>query len=55
MSLYFDYAATAPVNAEILDKILSDNEPEILFEEIIFSFNFGFLLCAYCICNYFFF
>lgn len=31
MSLYFDYAATAPVNAEILDKILSDNEPEILF------------------------
>lgn len=31
MSLYFDYAATAPVNAKILDKILSDNEPEILF------------------------
>lgn len=31
MSLYFDYAATAPINVEILDKILSDNEPEILF------------------------
>lgn len=31
MSLYFDYAATAPVNAEILDNILSDYNADILF------------------------
>ena len=31
MSLYFDYAATAPVNAEILDNILSDYDIDILF------------------------
>ena len=31
MSLYFDYAATAPVNAEILDNILSDYNVDILF------------------------
>ena len=31
MSLYFDYAATAPVNAKILDEILSNYETEILF------------------------
>lgn len=31
MSLYFDYAATAPVNAEILDNILSDYNTDVLF------------------------
>ena len=31
MSLYFDYAATAPVNAEILDNILSNYNTDILF------------------------
>lgn len=31
MSLYFDYAATAPVNAEILDNILLDYDIDILF------------------------
>lgn len=31
MSLYFDYAATAPVNAEILDNILSNCNTDVLF------------------------